>query len=244
MAGPEEDGPPDGAAASAETAGRKPTRRGPHDPPPRQVLQLPRYGRYVGLLAVVILILITINTLVTKPNGATGVAPGTKAPPFAVPLATANFSGKADADVATRAHEGAAGNVPACQERGAGILNICELYEQAPVVLALFVDRGSCANVLSEMQALKPQFPAVRFAAVSIEGSSGDLRKMTRKRGLSFPVGIDHDGVLAALYKLASCPQVSFIARGGVVRSRALLGSFSPATLRERVAGLSSFGGG
>ena len=204
------------------------------------MLQLPRYGRYVGLLAIVILILITINTLVTKPNGVTGVAPGTKAPPFAVPLATGNLPDSADADVATRAHQGAAGNVPACQERGSEILNICQLYEEGPVALALFVDSGSCANVLSEMQALKAQFPSVRFAAVSIEGSTGDLRKMIRKRGLTFPVGIDHDGVLAALYKLASCPQVSFIAQGGVVHDRSLLGGFSPATLRRRVAGLAA----
>jgi len=215
---------------------------GAHGAPSRPVLQLPRYGRYVGLLAIVILILITINTLVTKPNGATGVAPGTKAPPFAVPLATGNLSG--EADVATHAHQGAAGNVPACRERGSEILNICQLYEEGPVALALFVDRGSCADVLSEMQALKAEFPGVRFAAVSIEGSTGDLRKTIRKRGLTFPVGIDRDGVLAALYKLASCPQVSFIARGGVVHSRALLGSFSSATLRGRVAGLASQSGG
>ena len=232
MAGPEPgDGRSDGGA-------------GAHSPPPRPVLQLPRYGRYVGLLAIVILILITINTLVTKPNGATGVAPGTKAPPFAVPLATGNLPDSADADVATHAHQGAAGKVPACQERGSEILNICQLYEEGPVALALFVNGGSCANVLSEMQTLKASFPRVRLAAVSIEGSTGDLRKMIRKRGLTFPVGIDHDGVLAALYKLASCPQVSFIARGGVVHSRALLGSFSPETLRRRLAGLASEGGG
>lgn len=240
MAGPD-DGPESRAGSPGEPAGGG-TGRGPHDPQPRPVLELPRYGRYVGLLAIVIVALITVNTLVTKPHGGSGIPPGTVVPPFAVPLATGNLAG--DADVATRAHEGAAGNIPACKERGPLILNICQLYEQGPVVLALFVDEGSCANALSEMQALSAEFPAVRFAAVSIKGSTGELRTMIRKRRLTFPVGIDRDGVLAALYRVASCPQVSFIARGGAVRSRALLGGFAPATLRARVSALAAGGSG
>ena len=71
------------------------------------------------------------------------VQPGEQLPPFAVPLALGSLNG--DADTATHAFEGAAGRVPACNERGSQILNICELYEGAPVVLALFVDSGSCA---------------------------------------------------------------------------------------------------
>jgi hypothetical protein len=196
----------------------------------------PHYGRYVGLLAVVILILITINTVLTKPNGDTGVPPGVKIPPFAVPLALGKLPG--DADVATTAHEGAAGNVPACRERGDEILNICELYEQGPVVLALFIDSESCPNVLGDMQQLLASFPSVRFAAVAIKGGTGGVRKLIRAKQLTFPVGLDRDGALAALYKLATCPQVSFILPGGVVQSKALLSRPSRATLRARVEAL------
>jgi hypothetical protein len=66
-----------------------------------------RYGRYVGLLGVVILVLITINTTLTKPNGATGIEPGRPLAPFAVPLTRGAVNG--DADVATHPDEGAAG---------------------------------------------------------------------------------------------------------------------------------------
>ncbi len=163
-------------------------------------------------------------------------------PPFAVPLATGNLSG--EADVATRAHEGGAGNVPACKERSPEILNICQLYEQGPVVLALFVDESSCPDVLGDMQALVASYPKVRFAAVAIKGGTGGVRKLIRSRGLTFPIGLDRDGALAAIYKLASCPQVSFIRRGGVVESRALLGRPGTATLRSRVAALSAGAGG
>jgi hypothetical protein len=216
--------------------------RGKEPTPTRPVLQLPSYGRWVGLLAVVILILITINTIVTKPNGATGVAPGTKVPPFAVPLATGNMSG--DADVATRADQGAAGKVPACKERGPEILNICQLYEQGPVVLALFVDGSSCPDVLGDMQALVSDFPRVRFAAVAIKNGTSEVRKLIHSHGLSYPVGLDRDGALAALYKLATCPQISFIERGGTMQSRALLRRPSASTLRARVASLAATDGG
>ena len=52
------------------------------------------------------------------------------------------------------------------------------------------------------------------------------------------PVGIDADGALAALYRLASCPQVSFAYPAGIVQSPALLRTPSLATLRTRVAEL------
>jgi hypothetical protein len=210
-----------------------------HEPPARRraiVSVDPRYGRYVGLFALLLLVLFTINTILTKPNGARGVAAGAQAPPFAVPLVTGKLEG--DADVATHGNEGAQGRVAACEERGAEILNICELYERAPVVLALFVYSGSCEAVLSDMQALAPSFPGVQFAAVSIKGDRGALRRLVRRLALSFPVGVDRDGILARFYKLATCPQVSFLLRGGVVQSAALLNRPSRAQLRARVAEL------
>jgi hypothetical protein len=199
-------------------------------------LRPPRYGGYVGLLALLVLALITINTVVTKPNGASGIAPGTMLAPFAVPLAAGDLRG--DANVATRAAQGTAGRVPACTVRGVQVLNVCELYEQGPVVLALFVDAGSCPAILSDMQALVPSFPGVRFAAVAIKGSRDPLRRLIRSRGLTLPVGIDSDGVLAGLYKVASCPQVTFALPGGEVQSKALLRRPAPATLRVRVSEL------
>ena len=196
----------------------------------------PRYGRYVGLLALVILALITINTIVTKPNGATGVDPGHTVPPFAVPLVLGNVVG--DADIAVHAGEGARGKVPACQERGAQILNICQLYERGPVVLALFLDAGSCPAILGDMQALAPSFPGVQFAAVALKGGRTQLRRLVAEKRLALPVGLDRDGSLLTLYKVATCPQVTFAYPGGVVQSRALLVRPSLATLRARVSQL------
>ncbi len=218
MAGPEPPSAPRGRSGSE-----------PRDPS-APVVQPPRYGRYVVVLVIAILIGITINTIKTKPTGDSGVAAGTQVPPFAVPLATRDLKG--DANVSTT------GKAPACTVRGPRILNICQLYERGPVALALFVDAGGCANVLGDMQTLSSSYPKVQMASVSIRGDRGSLRELVSSHGISFPVGLDDQGDLAALYKLATCPQVTFIERGGVAQGRALLGRPSLATLRSRLAQL------
>jgi hypothetical protein len=196
----------------------------------------PRYARYAGLIGLLIAALVVVNTLLVRSDGAAGIAPGKMLAPFAVPLALGSLKG--DANIATHAHEGSAGNVPACSVRGTQILNICELYEQGPVVLALFVDGSGCPRVLSEMQALLKSFPGVRFAAVAIEGQRSQLRRLLRTHGLTLPVGIDEDGAVATLYKVFSCPQVNFVYPGGVVQSKALLRTPSLAELRARIGQL------
>jgi hypothetical protein len=196
----------------------------------------PRYARYAGLLGLVVIVLVVITTLLAKSDGASGIAPGHKLPPFAVPLALGSLRGAAN--IATRPHQGSAGNVPACTVRGAAVLNVCALYEGGPLVLALFVDAGSCPAVLSEMQTLSRSFPQVRFAAVSIKGERSRLRRLVRSRGLTLPVGIDEEGTLASLYKVFSCPQVDFAYPGGIQQSKALLQTPSLAGLRARVSEL------
>jgi hypothetical protein len=188
----------------------------------------------VGLLGLLILALVVVNTVVTKPNGARGIEPGHRVPPFAAPLARGALAG--DPDTAARAGEGA--RVPACRERGPQILNICQLYERGPVVLALFVDAGSCPDILDDLQALARSFPGVQFAAVALRADREHLRRLEAEKGVSFPLGLDRSGKLLALYKMASCPQVTFAYPGGVVQSPALLRRVSLPDLRARVRAL------
>ncbi len=67
-------------------------------------------GRIVGVIGLILLALITLNTLLTAPRGADGIAPGEHIPPFALPLASGNVVG--DADIATHANDGSAGQAP------------------------------------------------------------------------------------------------------------------------------------
>lgn len=197
-----------------------------------------RYSRYVGLLAIVLLVLILINTVTTKSNGSRGIAPGSRLPAFAVPLATGTLNG--DADVATRANQGRLGSVPACQERGPEILNICQLYERGPVVLVLFVNGGDCARVLDTLSAELGGFPGLQAAAVAIRGDRTALRRAVTTRGWRFPVGYDRDGVLANLYSDIVCPQLTFAYPGGIAQGRALLREPTAPELRARLELLAS----
>lgn len=195
-----------------------------------------RYGYGIGVLAVVILIAITVITILTNPKGATGIKPGERVPVFAAPRVYGHLKGPAD--TAVKYNEGGLEEVPACKLRGAGILNICELYERGPVVLALFTDKGSCASVLSTMQRVAPSFPSASFVAVAFRNEPPQLKQLVKHEHLTLPIGYDEEGALVGLYRLATCPQVSFIDKGGVEQSKALLVAPSAAELRARVAKL------
>ena len=194
----------------------------------------PRYGRYVGAVAIVLLALIAINTLLTTPNGSTGVAPGKPLPPFAVPLATGALSG--DANTATRPNEGPAGRVPACSVRGPEIVNICALYEHGPVVLVLFANGDACPRTLDTLAQALPAFPGVQATAVAVRGNRGELRRLVAAHGWPFPVGWDRDGALVNLYRDAVCPQLTFAYPGGAAQGRALLRAPTLAALRARLS--------
>jgi AhpC/TSA family len=178
-------------------------------------------GWLVGVVGVVVLAYITLNTLRTESVGSRGPQAGTRLPPFAMPLASSRSD--ADANIATRPDSGPEGSRPACTVRGAEILNVCELAERGPVVLAFLVARsGRCEAQVDVLDALAPRHPRVRFAAVAVRGDHDELRETVRRHGWRLPVGYDHDGAVANVYGVAVCPTVTFARRGGEVAGTAL----------------------
>lgn len=195
-----------------------------------------RYWRYIAVLGLIALFAFALYTTLGRRSAVSGVPAGQRLPPFAAPLALGGLKG--DVNVATRPNQGSAGRRPACEVRGTRILNICQLYQQGPVVLALFLDGGSCPEVLRSIERLAPTFPQVRFAAVAVKAQAKPVAALVRKLGLGYPVGVDRDGVLGALYQMQGCAQVTFARSGGVVQGRPLLEQPSDAALRQRIARL------
>ena len=196
------------------------------------------YGWFLGVVAVLLLGYIGLNTLRNQGNDATGLKIGSQAPPFAAPLVFSSFADDADVNVARKADQGGAGKVPACSVTDPGVLNLCRLYADRPAVLIFTATRGSqCIRQLDIVQRLRTRFPNVAFAAVAIRGSRNDLRRLTQKHGWTFPVAYDHDGALANLYGIAVCPQLTFIRRNGRVAETAV-GLVQPAELARRVRAL------
>jgi hypothetical protein len=175
-----------------------------------------RSGWVVGAVAVVVLAYITFNTLRTEGVSTRGPSVGEKLAPFAAPLASSDAD--ADANLATRPGEGAAGARPACEVRGPEILNVCQLEERGPVVLAFMATASDrCERQVDALDGVAADFPGVQFAAVSVRGDRDDLRAVVRERGWRIPVGHDRDGAVAARYGVVVCPLVVFAKRGGEV---------------------------
>jgi hypothetical protein len=174
-------------------------------------------GWLVGLVAVVVLGYITINSLRTEGVGSQGLARGTELPPFAVPLAAGEHEG--DANVFPGPGKGPDGEPPACTVRGPDILNVCRLSERGPVVLALVVTRsGDCAREVDVLDRVAARVPDVGFAAVAVREDRDRLRELIRSRGWRIPVGYDHDGAVGNLYGLGVvCPLITFVGRDGRV---------------------------
>jgi hypothetical protein len=185
------------------------------EPPPQgEAPRRPPSGRYtwfLGIVALVLIVLVTLNSITSEGVRTGGPEQGDRMQPFAVPLAASDLEG--DANVARSDDQGDAGERAACKVRGPKVLNVCQLYERGPVVLALFpTEGGECRSVLRQFQRMAPRFPDVSFAAVGSRGDRDDLGGAWR-----FPVGWDRDGAVASLYGLVGCPQITFARRGGEV---------------------------
>jgi hypothetical protein len=182
----------------------------PPPPPPARPAGASRYGWFLGVAGFLLIVVVTLNAVLTDSDIPSGGPDSGELAPFAVPLADSSLDG--DANLATKEGQDQLGPRPACEVREPDVLNICQQWEQGPVVLALFpTNADRCRSVLEQLERLRPKFPRVRFVAVGSRGDRADLR------GWSFPVGWDRDGAVAARYGLVGCPQVTLANKGGKV---------------------------
>ena len=179
-----------------------------------------RPGTIVGVLALAVIAYISYNSIVTEGPGSRGVESGGELPEFAVPLALSDLEGDADMS---------------CDERGEDVLNVCELSDRGPVVLAFFAEPiGRCVEQIDVLDRLRARFPDVGFAAIAMLGDRGELRERIRAQGWGLPVGHDEDGAVANAYAVAVCPQITFARRGGDV-VRTTFGSQTEAELTAAI---------
>jgi peroxiredoxin len=187
-----------------------------------------RPGALIGVVVFAVMVYIVLNTLRTEGPGSRGVEAGRSLPPFAAPLALSDLVG--DANVSGKA----------CSVRGAKILNVCQLAERGPVVLAFFAEPSQrCDDEIDSLDRLRPDFPRVQFAAVAIRGDRGNLQDRIRARGWQLPVGWDRDGAVANAYAVAVCPAITLARRGGTV-VQTLVGSQTEEQLQTAIRGLTS----
>lgn len=184
--------------------------RKPKAPPPARPSGASRYSWFIGVAALILLGLVLVNALRTEGVQSGGPQAGDQLIPFAVPKATvetekgANLLQKANDD----------GAPAACDVRSPEAINVCALWEDKPIALAIFpTEAAQCRAVLEQFERVAPRHPDVAFVAV---GSLGEREDLVR-RPWSFPVGWDPEGGVFSVYGVVECPQITFARRGGEV---------------------------
>jgi hypothetical protein len=173
-----------------------------------------RPGVLLAVFVVALLGWIAFNSVATETAGSQGLQAGDDLPPFAMPLSSSACKGRCDANVATKADQGAAGAKPACSVRGPHVLNSCQLAEGGPFVLAfVFQPVARCRDQLPVLERVAARHRDVRFRVVAVRADALTARSLRS----TLPVGYDHDGAVANEYAVVVCPTITYVRRGGKV---------------------------
>ncbi len=206
--------------------------------PPEPARPSGRYTWVVGIAFLIVVIVVGINSLPNAGRGFRGPEVGSVIPAFAAPSAT----GRSDAVANVKQSPGdknARNKTPACEVRGPDVVNICDLRRRKPLVLAVIVPGPPrCEQQLDRVQRVSRELPEVQFAAVVSGKSRGDVAKLVRNHGWTFPVAVDRDLAVFNLYRVGLCPTTVFANRGGRVKETRIRRLLTEAELRTAARGL------
>jgi hypothetical protein len=173
-----------------------------------------RPGLLIAVFVVALLGWVTLNSIATETAGSEGLQAGDPLPSFAMPLTSSSCRGRCDANVATEAGQGPAGERPACSVRGKHILNSCELAEGGPFVLAfVFEPVAQCRDQIPVLERVAARHRDVRFRIVAVRATAERARALRA----NLPVGYDNDGAVANEYAVVVCPTITYVRAGGRV---------------------------
>lgn len=176
-----------------------------------------RYTWVVGVAALFVVIVVAFNSLPNAGRGYRGPKEGERVPVFATPLVTADLEGDTNIKQ-SRADEAAENDTPACEVTGREVFNLCELFEDKPVVLVIGAASEECERELAAAARLSRQMDGVQFAATITASSRSKARETIEAAGVQFPVGWDEPPpILFNLFRVAFC-STAFVERGGELR--------------------------
>jgi peroxiredoxin len=168
-------------------------------PPAEEARRAARpYAAVVGVLFLALIVYVSVNTISNKPIG---LKPGERAPRFAAPSATGTIDKDANIDPKK-----------ACGVKGPGVVRICDYFDR-PLVLTVWFSRcgGHCEPQLDRVQRIRRRFPGVAFVGLDVRDSLDKARRTVTRHGWTFPMGLDRDGAVSALYGVVVGPTTFFI---------------------------------
>jgi hypothetical protein len=192
-----------------------------------------RYTWVVGVAALIVIIVVGVNSLSNPGRGTRGPSEGERVPVFAAPLLESDLD--ADTNIKQNGKDDTVENeTPACSVTGDGVFNVCELFGDKPLVLILSATSDECEDQLVAAGRLSEAMPDIQFAATITGRSRDQARDFVEEAGITFPVAWDDPPpVLFNLYRVAFC-STAFIERGGDLRRFEANSPLSENELRTR----------
>ena len=203
-----------------------------------------RYSIAVGLVFVVLVVFVTIQTLSGGEEGGTLGLDQREArwplPEFAVPAGASQLEG--DANVAQDDCALAAVPCPedavrpaACEIEQRGAIRLCDLFGRPLVISFWFTKGGNCVAQQDVVQEVFRRYRGrVNFLSLDIRDDRDEVRQLIREHGWTLPVGYDRDGAVAGLYRVGGCPTFAYVYPGGTLQD-ASIGDLTEEELGRRV---------
>jgi thiol-disulfide isomerase/thioredoxin len=184
-----------------------------------------RYSAIVGVLFIVFLIIVGVNTLGGDDEGGIlGVNEtpvGDPVPRFAIPVATGPVEGDAnvvqrDCAVAERPCPPEYRQTLACEVKGPGIIRVCDLFDRPLVISFWFTRGGDCEAQQDVVDAVAERYRGrVNFLSLNVRDERATVRRLIEERGWRIRVGHDADGAVANLYRVGGCPTFAYVDQDG-----------------------------
>jgi hypothetical protein len=215
-----------------------------------------RYSIVVGLLFAAIVAIALFHTVTGNRGGTLGLdelQPRWPLPEFAVPVAAGPLEGDAniaqdDCETSQVPCPAGARRTPACRVAGAAAIRVCDFFDRPLVISFWFTKGGDCADQQDAVDRAYERYRGrVSFLSLDVRDDRDAVRGLIREHGWKMPVGYDHDGAVADLYRIGGCPTFAYVYPGGTLQSASignLTASQLEARVRELLRATRSAGGG
>lgn len=190
------------------------------------------YSAIVGLLFLAVILVGTISTIGSTGDQVLGLDKiDTDLPlaEFALPVAASNLEGDAniaqdDCEVDQLPCPASDRRSPACEVKVAHSIRVCDYFDR-PLILSFWFTKGgdNCEvqqDVVSEVS--RRYRGRVGFLSIDVRDSRDSVRDLVRSRDWKMPVGYDHDGAVATLYRVGGCPTFVYAYPGGILESASI----------------------
>jgi hypothetical protein len=202
-----------------------------------------RYSIVVGLLFAAIAAIALFHTVTGNRGGTLGLdelQPRWPLPQFAVPVAAGTLEGDAniaqdDCETSQVPCPASARRIPACRVAGADAIRVCDFFGRPLVISFWFIKGGNCADQQDAVDSAYERYRGrVNFLSLDVRDDRDAVRELIREHGWKMPVGYDHDGAVADLYRIGGCPTFAYVYPGGTLQS-ASIGNLTASQLEARV---------